>query len=61
MDDDLKEDLLYSLCLAILIISVILSIAIPCLIGKKMNIEKELKMKELEVYGEYREEKNINE
>ena len=56
MDDDLKEDLLYSLCLAILIISVILSVAIPCLIGKKMNIEKELKMKELEVYGEYKEE-----
>ena len=56
MDDDLKEDLLYSLCLAILIISVILSIAIPCLIGKKMNIEKEIKMKELEVYGEYKEE-----
>ncbi len=55
MNDDLKEDLLYSLCLAILIMSVILSIAIPCLIGKKMNIEKELKMKELEVYGEYRE------
>ena len=61
MNDDLKEDLLYSLCLAVLIMSVILSIAIPCLIGKKMNIEKELKMKELEVYGEYREEKNINE
>lgn len=56
MDDDLKEDLLYSLCLAVLIMSVILSIAIPCLIGKKMNIEKELKMKELEVYGEYKEE-----
>lgn len=55
MNDDLKEDLLYSLCLAVLIMSVILSIAIPCLIGKKMNIEKELKMKELEVYGEYRE------
>ncbi len=55
MDKDLKEDLIYVLCIAILIISVILSIAIPCLIGKKMNIEKELKMKELEVYGEYRE------
>lgn len=55
MNDDLKENLLYSLCLAVLIMSVILSIAIPCLIGKKMNIEKELKMKELEVYGEYRE------
>lgn len=55
MNDDLKEDLLYSLCLAVLIMSVIISIAIPCLIGKKMNIEKELKMKELEVYGEYRE------
>lgn len=56
MDKDLKEDLIYVLCIAILIISVILSIAIPCLIGKKMNIEKELKMKELEVYGEYKEE-----
>lgn len=55
MDKDLKEDLIYVLCIAILIISVILSIAIPCLIGKKMNIEKELKMKELEIYGEYRE------
>lgn len=56
MDKDLKEDLIYVLCIAILIISVILSIAIPCLIGKKMNIEKELKMKELEIYGEYRDE-----
>lgn len=56
MDKDLKEDLIYVLCIAILIISVILSIAIPCLIGKKMNIEKELKMKELEAYGEYKEE-----
>lgn len=56
MDKDLKEDLIYVLCIAILIISVILSIAIPCLIGKKMNIEKELKMKEFEVYGEYKEE-----
>lgn len=55
MDKDLKEDLIYVLCIAILIISVILSIAIPCLFGKKMNIEKELKMKELEVYGEYKE------
>lgn len=55
MDKDLKEDLIYVLCIAILIISVIFSIAIPCLIGKKMNIEKELKMKELEIYGEYRE------
>lgn len=56
MDKDLKEDLIYVLCIAILIISVILSIAIPCLIGKKMNIEKELKTKELEIYGEYKEE-----
>ena len=46
---------------AILIIAIIISIAIPCLISEKRNIEKELKMKELEIYGEYREEKNINE
>lgn len=55
MDKDLKEDLIYVLSIAILMISVILSIAISCLIGEKMNIEKELKMKELEIYGEYRE------
>ncbi len=62
MDNDLKEDLLYALCLSILTVSFVLSIAIPCLIGKKMNIEKELKMKELEIYGEYRENGgNINE
>lgn len=56
MDNGMKELLITILFFAILIISVILSIAIPCLIGKKMNIEKELKMKELEVYGEYKEE-----
>ena len=41
--------------MAILIVTIILSIAVPCLISEKRNIEKELKMKELEVYGEYRE------
>ena len=61
MDADIKETLLGALFMAILIVAIILSIAIPCLISEKRNIEKELKMKELEVYGEYREEKNINE
>lgn len=55
MDEDVKETLLGALCMAILIFTIILSIAVPCLISEKRNIEKELKMKELEVYGEYRE------
>ena len=55
MDEDVKETLLGALCMAILIITIILSIAVPCLISEKRNIEKELKMKELEIYGEYRE------
>lgn len=55
MDEDVKETLLGALCMAILIVTIILSIAVPCLISEKRNIEKELKMKELEVYGEYRE------
>lgn len=56
MDEDVKETLLGALCMAILIVTIILSIAVPCLISEKRNIEKELKMKELEVYGEYKEE-----
>lgn len=55
MDEDVKETLLGALCMAILIVTIILSIAVPCLISEKRNIEKELKMKELEVYGECRE------
>ncbi len=61
MDNGMKELLITILFFAILIIVFISSISIPRLISQKMNIEKELKMKELEVYGEYREEKNINE
>lgn len=56
MDEDVKETLLGALCMAILIVTIILSIAVPCLISEKRNIEKELKMKELEVYGEYKKE-----
>lgn len=56
MDEDFKATLLVSIFVAILIIAIIISIAIPCLISEKRNIEKELKMKELEIYGEYREE-----
>lgn len=55
MDEDFKATLLVSTFVAILIIAIIISIAIPCLISEKRNIEKELKMKELEIYGEYRE------
>lgn len=55
MDDEMKEILITILFFIILIIIFISSIAIPCLISEKRNIEKELKMKELEIYGEYRE------
>lgn len=55
MDEDFKATLLVSTFVAILIIAIIISISIPCLISEKRNIEKELKMKELEIYGEYRE------
>ena len=56
MDNEMKEILVTILFFVILIIIFISSISIPRLISQKMNIEKELKMKELEVYGEYREE-----
>ena len=55
MDNEMKEILVTILFFVILIIIFISSISIPRLISQKMNIEKELKMKELEVYGEYRE------
>lgn len=55
MDDEMKEILITILFFIILIIIFISSISIPRLISQKMNIEKELKMKELEIYGEYRE------
>lgn len=62
MDDGIKEVLCSALFLSILAVSIILSIAIPCLISEKRNIEKELKMKEIEIYGEYRENGgNVNE
>ena len=61
MDNEMKEILVTILFFVVLIIIFISSISIPRLISQKMNIEKELKMKELEIYGEYREEKNINE
>ncbi len=55
MDNEMKEILVTILFFVILIIIFISSISIPRLISQKMNIEKELKMKELEIYGEYRE------
>lgn len=51
----MKEILVTILFFAVLIIVFISSISIPRLISEKRNIEKELKMKELEIYGEYRE------
>ena len=51
----MKEILVTILFFVVLIIIFISSISIPRLISQKMNIEKELKMKELEIYGEYRE------
>ena len=56
MDNEMKEILVTILFFAVLIIVFISSISIPRLISEKINIEKELKKKELEVYGEYREE-----
>lgn len=56
MDNEMKEILVTILFFAVLIIVFISSISIPRLISEKRNIEKELKMKELEIYGEYREE-----
>lgn len=55
MDNEMKEILVTILFFAVLIIVFISSISIPRLISEKINIEKELKMKELEIYGEYRE------
>lgn len=55
MDNEMKEILVTILFFVVLIIIFISSISIPRLISQKMNIEKELKMKELEIYGEYRE------
>lgn len=52
MDDDLKGIIMILVLLLSMLIVLILGIAIPCLISEKRNIEKELTLKEIEVYGE---------
>ena len=49
MDKDLKGRLI---TIIIIILIIVLGIAIPCLISEKRNIEKEITLKEIEVYGE---------
>ncbi len=56
MSESVKEDLVIGITIIVVALIIILGIAIPCLIGQKRNIEREIKLKELEVYGEYRVE-----
>lgn len=56
MSEDLKECIITCLVAFTVISAITWSIAIPCLISEKRNIDKELKLKQLEVYGEYVEE-----
>lgn len=56
--DILDKNILAGCITAVLItLILVLGIAIPCSISEERNIEKELKLKEMEVYGE-RVEKN---
>lgn len=58
MDEDLKEVILGILVTGFLIAVFVLSIAIPIVIVENKKIDAELKMKELEKYGEYVNEVN---
>ena len=46
------EDLIVSATIIIVFLIIVLGIAIPCLVSEKRNIEKELILKEYEIYGE---------
>ena len=50
MRNELDKDLLLGYITAILII--VLGIVVPSLISEKRNIEKEITLKQIEVYGE---------
>lgn len=49
---NLKECKLICITSVLIFSILILGIAIPCLISEKRNIEKEITLKQMEVYGE---------
>ncbi len=56
MDKEAKSFLLNIIAIGVVttvfVVSLTLSISIPCLISEKRNIEKEITLKQMEVYGE---------
>ncbi len=50
--EDNAEDIIYAFTIIFCIFMVCLFITVPCLISEKRNIEKEITLKEIEVYGE---------
>lgn len=52
----MDEDIIGIIIALISLTCLVLSIAIPCLINSKMNIDKEIKLKQIELYGEEVEE-----
>lgn len=54
----IKETRILCITIMLILTIIIVGISIPCLISEKRNIEKELKLKQIEVYGE---EINIDE
>ena len=53
MDED---NLVLCITIILIVLIIVLGISVPCLISEKRNIEKELLLKEIEVYGERRTE-----
>lgn len=48
----MDEDIIGVIIALILFIILSMAISIPCLINSKMNIDKEIKLKQIEIYGE---------
>ena len=47
-----KDILVECISVVAIVLIIALSIAIPCLISEQRNIDKELKLKQMELYGE---------
>lgn len=52
MNDDTKDLLICCITIILVTLTITLGIAIPRSISEKRNIEKEITLKQLEIYGE---------
>lgn len=48
----IKETIICCITAMLALLIIIAGIAIPCLISEKRNIEKEITLKQIEIYGE---------